>query len=201
VKVKIYVEGSGDTRADQQPLREAFRKLFERAGFAGRMPTFVGCGSRQNAFRDFKIALRNPDTDTTYLLLVDSEDPVENNDPWEHLRTRVGDGWERPANVNDSQVHFMATCMETWLIADRDNLKNFFGHCLNENVLPAIQNPETRNRKDLLRSLEKATETCDKKKYGKGEISFKLLALTNPTKLRELHYFQRLLNTLEEFLS
>jgi hypothetical protein len=196
MNVKIYVEGSGDTRADQQPLRDAFRKLAERADFTGRMPTFIGCGGRQEAFNVFAYNFSNPEPDTAYLLLVDSEDPVTAN-PWEHLRTRVGDGWKRPKNAKDDDVHFMATCMETWLIADIDNLKNYFGKHFNEKVLPPLNDPESRVRNTQKEALEKASKDC-KTKFKKGSISFEILQTTSIEKLKNLSYFCRFLDVLEK---
>ncbi len=197
VSIRVYVEGGGDTRANQEPLRAAFSKLFSKAGFAGRLPKFIGCGGRQQAFDDFQIALRKAEENTIYILLVDSEDPIQ-EPPWKHLKTR--DNWNQPSNTTDAQVHFMATCMETWLIADRENLRRFFGQSFNENALPAPTDPETRNRKTLFAALEKATKDCEKKQYKKGSISFELLETTNPKLLLDLSYFQRFVNELEKLL-
>jgi hypothetical protein len=163
------------------------------------MPRITGCGGRTQAFDKFKNALAYPESDTVYLLLVDSEDPIQLS-PWEHLRQRPDDSWQRPKNATDDQVHFMATCMETWLIADRENLRRFFGQSFNENALPALTDPETRNRKTLFAALEKATKDCEKKQYKKGSISFELLETTNPKLLLGLSYFQRFVNELEKQL-
>lgn len=196
MNVKIYVEGGGETRAIQAPLRRAFTKLLKNAGFAGRMPSIVGCGGRTEAFDVFVNAVSKPEPDTTYLLLVDSEDLVKSA-PWEHLKTRVGDGWQRPDNATDEQVHFMATCMETWLIADIENLKSFFGKGFNEKALLAGNNTENRARDKQKEVLENASKDC-KTKFKKGDVSFEILATTSPEKLRFLSYFQRFTDELEK---
>jgi hypothetical protein len=196
VNVKIYVEGGGETRAIQAPLRRAFTNLLKNAGFAGRMPSIVGCGGRTEAFEVFVNRVSNPEPDTTYLLLVDSEDTVKSA-PWTHLQTRVGDGWQRPENAIDEQVHFMATCMETWLIADIENLKNYFGKGFNEKALLASNNTENRARDKQKEILENASKDC-KTKFIKGVVSFEILENTSPEKLRSLSYFQRFTDELEK---
>lgn len=198
MNVKIYVEGGGDTRALQTTLRRAFTSLLKSAGFAGRMPAIVGCGGRKEAFDVFVNALSKPEPDTTYLLLVDSEDPVKSA-PWEHLRTRKGDGWEQPVNASPNQLHFMATCTESWLIADRDNLKKYFGKGFKESDLPSAFDLENRSRDSMRKALLEASKDCQTK-FTKGEVCFEILETTSPVKLKTLSYFQRLLNTLEELL-
>lgn len=199
MKVKIYVEGGGDSKATQAPLRQGFEKLLEKAGFKNRMPSVVGCGGRDQAFHKFQNALKFPEQNTIYLLLVDSEDPVTALTPWQHLKTR--DNWNQPNDTTNEQVHFMATCMETWLIADRENLRRYFGQKFNENALPASTDLEMRSRKVLFASLEQATKDCQKKQYKKGGISFELLETTNPKLLMNLSYFQRFVNELEKHLN
>lgn len=192
--MKLYVEGGGDAPALKTACREGFAKFLAKAGLAGRMPRVVACGSRADAYDSFCTALR---TGEAAMLLVDSEAPVvaaaqpgdatvrEDRDrwlPWLHLRQREGDGWEKPAGSDDVQCHLMVQCMEAWLIADRDTLKAFFGQGFKENALPATANPlEAVGKRQLYDALEKATRDCKTKgAYGKGEHSFKLLALANP---------------------
>jgi hypothetical protein len=68
-------------------------------------------------------------------MLIDSEDPVVDIEKtWQHLKT--GDNWERPAATSDDEVLFMTTCMESWIVADRETLKKHYGHKLHESALP-----------------------------------------------------------------
>jgi hypothetical protein len=101
-KIKIYIEGGGDQAKLKRACRRAFSKFFERAGFAGRMPGVVACGSRNKAFNDFCTAVATANDGVLPLLLVDSEGPVDslyqqagNFKPWDHLKRR--DDWFRPA--------------------------------------------------------------------------------------------------------
>jgi len=210
VKVKIYVEGGGDSKELHARCREGFRKLVERAGFTQRMPAFVACGGRGSAYDRFKTAV-SLGGDTAYpMLLVDSEDPVEpppggairpeSPAAWEHLKRR--DDWDRPAGVENDQAQLMVTSMETWIMADRKALEGFFGHCLRSNGLLPENNLETRPRQAVLASLEDATRDCGKGKgYRKGRPSFQLLAQVAPSVLAErLPHFRRFVETLGKHL-
>ena len=76
VAVTIYAEGGGPGKAGKSKFREGFRKLIERAGFIGNMPGILACGSRDNALKDFRVALKKVEANELPLLLVDSEAPV-----------------------------------------------------------------------------------------------------------------------------
>lgn len=195
--VKLYVEGGGDSNALKTACREGFSKFLGKAGLAGRMPRVVACGSRADAYDSFCTAISNGEA---AMLLVDSEAPVvadaqqgdgatredwERWQPWLHLKQRQGDGWEKPISSDDMQCHLMVQCMEAWLLADRETLKRFFGQGFRESSLPAAANPiEKTGKQQLYDALAKATSGCKTKSaYGKGEHSFKLLALVAPAKV------------------
>lgn len=152
------------------------------------MPKIIACGSRRDAYDSFCTTI---DTGENALLLVDSESPVatncqpgnpENWQPWRHLKNRTGDQWDKPATAEDKDCHLMVQCMEAWFLADRENLEKFFGQGFKANSLPAVENQiESVVKNDVYRSLSDATKNCKtKEKYGKGEHSFKLLALISP---------------------
>lgn len=209
--VKLYVEGGGDAASLRTACREGFSKFLSNAGLAGRMPRVVACGSRADAYDSFKTAIRNGEA---AMLLVDSEELVvaaaqpgdaakrEDRDqwlPWLHLQQRQSDGWEKPVNSEDLQCHLMVLCMEAWLLADRDTLKKFFGQGFKENALPAAENPlEQIAKEQIYKGLQHATRECKTKcAYGKGEHSFKLLALTDPNKVSEASpWARRFIETL-----
>lgn len=192
---KLYVEGGGDGKDLHSRCREGFRKLLENCGFAGRMPSIVACGPRQNAYDNFHTAFVNANPDDYFALLVDSEEPVGDiNQPWQHLASR--DGWMKPRKCPDSRVFLMTTCMETWLVADRHALQEFFGQHLQTSSLPATSDLESRSRETLLQKLEHATRNCDNA-YQKGARSFELLAKLNPDTLKTLlPSFERMVDTL-----
>ena len=178
--MRIYVEGGGGK--DGKPrCREGFRKLLEKCGFSGRMPEIVACGSRNQAYDNFRTALSGSDKNVT--LLVDSEDPIRDiNKTWDHLKRR--DNWDRPQEATDDDVLFMTTCMETWIVADRAALRDHFGNRLLDSALPPLQNLEGRNRKDVHDRLVRATSQCPGP-YKKGPKSYEVLGKLDPENIGE----------------
>ena len=195
MKVRLYIEGGGDSKSQHINCREGVRKLLERAGFLGRMPSTKACGSRHAAYDDFQTALRTAPPDEYPVLLVDSEAPVHQS-PWQHLLSR--DGWERPTGAEDDQAQLMVQCMETWCVADRKALREFFGISLHEGALPALNNLEGRAKEDVQEALVNATRDCGRNRgYAKGTRSFELLAHLDPAELkRHLRHFVRLCEML-----
>ncbi len=188
--VTLYVEGGGDSKQMRITCRAGFSAFLEKAGLKGHMPRISACGGRQNAFESYCTAIEHGDS---AVLLVDSEAPVlgqyqvgdekETWQPWQHLKQRQGDGWDKPVNSVDTDCHLMVQCMESWFLADRATLTTFFGQGFHENSLPAAGNAiESVSKQQVYQSLANATKACKTKApYGKGEHSFKLLALITPT--------------------
>ncbi len=197
MKVKLYIEGGGESRSLHINCREGFRKLLERAGFADRMPSTRACGSRNDAYDDFKTALSAAGPDQYPVLLVDSESPVEQPTSWQHLQAR--DGWDQPEGAEDDQAHLMVQCMETWCVADRKALQTFFGQHLRVKVLPPLKDLETRPKDDVHDALVDATRECGRDKaYRKGRRSFELVGRLDPDQLKKhLPHFVRLCDMLD----
>ena len=205
MSVTVFVEGGGN-KATDSACRQAFRALLTRAGFAGRLPRVIPCGSRNDAYDDFEIAFRNGDEYP--ILLVDSEELVAPaNQPdvnpsgaWRHLAQRGGRE-RRPRNAQDDQAQLMVTTMETWLIADRDALRAYFPG-INENALPPNSELESRRKSDVIDDgLRRATQRSSKGAYHKGNHSFDLLGRVAPDELRRrLPHFQRFVAALDSRL-
>ncbi|MBU0510178.1 MAG: DUF4276 family protein [Chloroflexi bacterium] len=199
--VNIYVEGGGDSKELHIRCRQGFRKLLEKAGFIGRMPGIVACGGRGTAFDRFETAVEVSNTTDYPILLVDSEEPVSKGvNSWEHLNSR--DGWKRPDRADDDQAQLMVTCMETWIIADRAALSDFFGDCLQTSALLPETGLEQYDRHRVQDTLENATRPCGSRRaYRKGRRSFQVLERLNPDTLRQyLPHFKHLIETLEKHL-
>lgn len=140
-------------------------------------------GGRDSAFDDLKIAHANKSNSDYVAMLIDSEDPLTGSDAWDHLKTR--DGWDKPLGSENNQVLFMTTCMETWIVADRDALTKHYGSKLQESALPPLVDLELRSRHDIQNELFRATRDCSNA-YKKGKRSFDVLEKLSPDKL-ELH--------------
>ena len=187
MKVKIYVEGAGQTDLRRHECRLAFSLFFEAAGLKGKRPHTVPCGGRGHAYDAFRTAMHTRKPNELPLLLVDSEGPVaQGHTTWQHLKARPGDGWDKPEGVTDDQAFLMVQVMETWFIADRDTLRNFFGNCFNDNTIPAWPDLETVPKQSIYDALDRATAKCGEKHYvegTKGKLSFKLLGTISPAKV------------------
>lgn len=183
MSVKVYVEGGGDNKATQTRCRQGFSEFFSKAGFTRRMPGIIAGGGRQQAFDLFSTALENTDSREFVFLLVDAEDPVaEGSGVWNHLENR--DGWNCPQGADEENTHLMVQCMESWFLADKDSLADFFGNEFKLNALPANARIEQISKQDVLKGLKRASRACEKKgEYGKGQHSFRILALLDPNKV------------------
>ncbi|MCR4317535.1 MAG: DUF4276 family protein [Planctomycetes bacterium] len=197
----IYIEGGGDGKDGQVSCRAGFRSLLENSGFVGKMPRLFASGKRKSAYDDFRHEHEANQSDYV-ALLVDSEDPViDIEKPWDHLKNRKDDKWEKPQNATDDQVFLMATCMETWIASDRDTLKKHYKKGFKENALPSLNDIEKKNHHDVQKSLAKATKDCWNA-YRKGERSFEILGKLNPAALEtQLSAFRRMKRILLEKLA
>jgi hypothetical protein len=205
-EVKVYFEGcrtGANSRLAKIEARKAFGSLATKLGLSSQ-PRFIPCGSRQNAFEDFSLALAQAKENVLPLLLVDSEAPVTRLSYWEHLKRRPGDGWEKPVPAEEKHVYLMVECMENWLIADVKALENFYQNdgFLPKNI-PARKDVESIDKASVYRALETATARCKRKgQYHKGRHSWKLLALIDPqTVSKKATHAKRFFEALKDFCS
>lgn len=178
MRVKLYIEGGGEGHLLDTLFRQGWKQFFEAAGLSGKMPSVVRGQGRKQTLDLFVTAVANPRGGTLPLLLVDSEDPVEEgHSVWQHLEAR--DGWTRPPGAADDQAFLMVQVMETWFLADRNMLRRYFGNSLRENHLPQWPVLEAVPKRSVFDALAKATAGC-RKHYAKGKVSFELLGLLSP---------------------
>jgi hypothetical protein len=181
VTVQIFVEG-GAQGAAKNGCRQAFRTFFEKVIPPGSFRVFAS-GSRGDAFRDFCLALRR-NRGNYSVLLVDSEEAVI-APPWQHLATRRGDEWRRPAGADDDQVHLMVQVMEAWFLADRQALTDYYGQGFRVGSLPGRQNIELISKPDVFKALQHASkDTKTKGEYHKTRHGYDLLELIDPALVR-----------------
>lgn len=196
-KRELYVEGGGDKNPSlASECRKAFSKLFENAGVAQR-PRIIACGGRSLAYKQFCDAHGTSQADAW--LLVDAEElPTlgPSQSPWDHVKAREGDGWERPANATDDQLHLMTVCMETWLVADVKAMREVFGPKLDDSKLPKVERLENTDKPAVYSALQAATKPTLAGAYGKGSHSFKVLEKVSPAALRKLAWGKRFLDAM-----
>ena len=199
MNVRVYVEGGGDhNKALQTECRKGFSEFLQRAGLAGRMPRIVACGGRSRAYASFCTSQEAAGADHFPVLLVDSESPVVEQNPWEHVKLREGDRWSRPNGAQNDQIHFMVQAMEAWFHADKDAVQRFYGPLFRMAALRPRGDIENIAKTDLFDGLQQATRACQKGEYSKGEASFHILAQIDPTKVRNASaHADRFLTVLE----
>lgn len=197
-EVRIYVEGAGDQAGGKHLLRIGFAQFFKNA--LAKNVKIITCGGRDQAFDNFKIAIKNHAT-ALNLLLVDAEAPViEIDDAWTHLKKR--DQWQRPIGVNHDQCHLMVQTMEAWFIADRDALQRYYGKDFNVNSLSRNPNVEELAKDHLALSLVNATRVTSKGEYHKINHAAELLKVIDPAKVRKASpHCARLLKKLADYLA
>lgn len=115
--------------------------------------------------------------------MIDSEAPVTTQNKWQHVYLRQGDNWQKPDNATEDHLHFMVECMETWFMADKKTLANYYGKDFKEGALPQNSNIEDISKSSLLNSLENATKNTTKGKYGKGGHYFDILSQIDAKKV------------------
>jgi hypothetical protein len=180
VRVRIYVEGGfqGSTKSN---CRTAFRLFLEKT-IPSKSFSVIASGSRSDAFKDFRDALKSHPNDYI-ILLVDSEEPVTTS-PWQHLKDRTGDNWTRPTSATEDQAHLMVQVMESWFLADKQALADYYGQEFLANSLPGQPKIEFISKKDVFNALQHASRTTQKGEYHKTRHGFDLLALIDPTRVR-----------------
>lgn len=196
---KIFVEG-GSKGALNSRCREGFSQFFEKSGLKGKMPKVVACGSRQHAYDDFCVAFSKAKPGDVFLLLVDSEAPINGieSQVWNHVLLREGDKWPKPPSAKPVHLHFMVECMEAWFMADKTCLETYFGQGFESTQLPARNDIEKIAKIDLYKGLENTTKNCKTKAaYGKGAHSFDILGKIDPAKvIAASPYAKRLIDQL-----
>jgi Domain of unknown function (DUF4276) len=161
----IHLEGGSEKghKEDLAEIREAFRVFL---GVTTNV-RIVAWGPRRRAYEKFSEALEDePERD--HLLLVDSEAPLQEGQPrWLHVLNREGDGWTKPKNATEAQLHFMAQCVESWLVADAEKLGEFYGPKLGS--LPQTRKVEEIPKVELMTKLKQATWLTPRGEYHKTQ--------------------------------
>lgn len=191
MRVTVFVEGGGQSKDLRTRCREGFHNFLSKAVAHGRSPKIVACGSRSDAFDRFKTAV-SQGSSGEYLLLVDSEDVVSAATVWQHVGHRPDDNWECPDGAREEDLHFMAVCMESWLVADAESLSGFYSDHFHAARLPPTDNLETVDKATILQTLRSATRDTTKGEYAKGKVSFAALgALDINTVRKRMPYCER----------
>lgn len=203
VKVTVLVEGAGEDNSLKSVARQNLACLLSKLRLTSK-PSIEFHGTRRAAFDRLRHALGRPSNGTCFFLLVDAEEPfVLSTDPnekhhrWAHVRNRNGDNWPRPDTATDEHLHFMATAMETWIIADQDAIRSRFPKEFNDRAITDDLDWENLSTDRVQALLRKATG----ERYKKGKVSFELLGRVDPQTLRaKCLHAERFFSALERLL-
>lgn len=194
-RVRIYVEGGGQTSKTRLPLRDGLKGFLESAlGAKARRLQVIVCGAA--AVAEFQRALRTH-ADHTNLLLVDSEGPVTASP-----KAHVAAGRRAKCSGDESHYHLMVQAFEAWLIADPEALADFYGPRFRRGSLPRRRNVEDIPKDDLQPKLKEATRNTQRGEYHKIRHAAPLLERLDAVKVRaRARHCERLFAFLEQTLS
>ncbi len=182
--ITIYLEGGGDSPGTKRSLRlgmDQFLSALKDAAREKRMRwKLIACGSRQQAFRHWSRASESVGYPIR-VLLVDAEDPVHGTSV-AHLARR--DGWQVD-DADEVRVHLMIQRMETWIVADPDALRSYYGKSFVRAAIPDATDPETVEKRRIATALRRSTERTQKGAYHKTKHAPDLLKMMNPERVRE----------------
>ncbi|MGH9446378.1 MAG: DUF4276 family protein, partial [Terriglobia bacterium] len=180
----VYVEGGGDRKKISDDCRRGFGQLFEKMAPVGQQPKVIACGGRSSAFETFQRDYM-AGKEGFLILLVDSEGPVgENETAWQYLHNRQHDAWQQPDGTVEDQAQLMVQCMESWFLADKEKLKQYYGQRFLPGSLPGQTNIEEIPKQDVEQALKHASRNTQKGAYHKTRHGFELLELLDPARLR-----------------
>lgn len=197
MNVVIYIEGGGEGRDSKIAIRQGMDTFLTEIKEACRNRNWhwklVCCGPRNETYRRFRNELLNNDAGIV-VLLVDSETAVNSSAPEKHLAAR--DGWNFQG-VDTDAVHLMVQTMETWIVADPDALKEYYGIGFRKKVLPSRKNLEEVSKKNIAEALNRATQETQKGRYHKIRHARHLLQRMDAVAVRRrCFHCNRLFETL-----
>ncbi len=202
--VKIIIEGGGEGGSSITECRRGFEEFFGKMLEGRAKPSITPGGGRSQAFKLFRATVEKLAEGDFVVLLVDSEGPIEqDSDPWEHVRTRPGDNWERPDLADDDDIHFMVQCVEAWFLGDIPTLSSYYGHEFKPDKLPKPINGkdvEKHTKLKILSGLKAAVKPCNPDGYAKAD-AFEIIRLIHPAKVCKVSYFARRLKEHLERIS
>lgn len=190
MKIVVYVEGGGKGKDLETKCRAGFRAFFEKLLPPGSLHKIriVRGGSCHDAHQKFCFAL-SQDDGVFPILLVDAEEAVAEQNhlkPWQHLNQRAENKLAKPNGADDDQAHLMVQVMESWFLADKEKLTEFFGPEFKTNALPGQPDVELIAKKRVLESLKGASSGTQKKgTFDKAKHGFDILAMIDPGRVRQ----------------
>ena len=200
--IAIYMEGGSKGHSTKAALRQGMDEFLQPLKKEARNKKLhwklVCCGPRNEAFQRFQAAVNNGDA-TVNVLLVDAEGPV-NQAPQRHLRDR--DEWDL-SFTGENTVHLMVQTMETWIVADPEALKSYYGNKdFKAKGLPKATNLEAVPKAAVESSLREATTGTQKGRYQKIKHASDLLKRIDVERVKNrCRHCRRLFDKLRQIIN
>jgi hypothetical protein len=185
-EVIIYIEGDTKQKGKGNAitLRQGFREFFKDLGENIKVPIDLKLvGSRELTIRIF-LAEQEFNKESFSVLLVDSEGEINEKDTPKTFLQKISPKFDFK-NIKDEQCHLMVQLMESWFLADKEKLAEFYGKDFNPKKLPQNKNIERIPKNDVITGLKEATQNTSKKEYGKGSHSGEILQRIDSGKVRK----------------
>ena len=190
----IYIEGGSRDEKVNANLRRAWGKFLSNAGINNLPKIKI---SKAQMIKKFTSNYENAD-----IILLDSEVEVRSDKEdkkaaelkfIKKIKTRRD--WKEEQKIPNNRIHLMVACMESWLIADINTLKIFYGNGFNENAIGNINDVEIIPKNDILMKLKNASKNTKKGQYHKTHHVSNLSAKVVCDKS---YFCQRFLNHLRK---
>lgn len=198
-EIIVYIEGDPKKgNAGAVTLRQGFSEFFQRLAAEINVPVKpVMCGARELTVRLF---LGNLDSypNGFLVLLIDSEAEIGAHETPKSFIEKISPKFDF-RKVGDDQCHLMVQLMESWFLADKEELAGFYGKGFNPKALPANKNVEQIPKNDVIAGLKKAARNTLKKGYEKGTHSGEILQKIDSRKVRRAApHCQRLFDSISK---
>ena len=185
-EVIIYIEGDTKQKGKGNAitLRQGFREFFKDLAEEIKVPIDLKLvGARELTIKIFLSELEFFPQSFS-VLLVDAEGEIDEKDTVKTFLQKISPKFNFK-NVKDEQCHLMVQVMESWFLADKEKLAEFYGKGFNINALPKNKNVEEIVKSDVEAGLKNAVRGTLKKEYKKGEHAGEILRIIDSNKVRE----------------
>lgn len=202
-EIVVFIEGDSKQKGKYNSisLREGFQYFFSTisgiANSKGIKFRPIPCDSKFQTFKDFLNGIKVY-KNSFVAFLIDSDGEVDDAETAKSFLQKQNENW-RFDDVAEDQCHLMVQTMESWLIADLESLKNYYGQNFRSNPIPKHADCEKALKSDIEDGLLRATRDTTKGAYHKVKHGAELLRRLDVDKVKaKCKYCKRLFDVLEE---
>lgn len=184
-EVIIYIEGDTKQKGKSNAitLRQGFREFFKGLAEEIKIPIDLKLGgAREITIRIFLSEVENY-PESFQALLVDAEREINERDSPKTFLQKISTKFDFKT-VKEEQCHLMVQMTESWFLADKEKLAEFYGKGFRANSLPKNKNVEAIAKSAVETGLKNATRETSKKEYDKGSHAGEILRVIDSNKVR-----------------